>query len=427
MDRKNLFTRLLILLLTLMFFGGVILGIVNLLSSEGQEPPEETAQQSANPLPGEPQEILAYISRLSERASHENAGLKKCYEISIDDGFEVKNDQALAGALGYVKEELVNSLAEKYEDEEFAFGQNFQAALLGLDFPPQSVLDFESQESGKNYELSLSFLTDRNNSLLEGLEEGFDTEKSKSVLMHLFKAYGDIAHVGKIEITAENLKLDCQIDRLKDEIDSLVYTKEFSVKAELDFKGELENLGVKAIGFTLKEKIIFEFIHIGLRLEPEKLSLKKGDVKVIKAYVSAPQGIKVSWRSSNEAVVGVDADGYVKAKERAASPIKIEAEFSCFGRSYKDTCELYVTLPVKKVSLSPKRLEINVGEEKQLSAFVKPKDATIQGVLWFSENDKIASVDQNGKVRGVGSGETKVYVLSKDGYYRLSCKVTVKP
>ena len=146
MDRKNLFTRLLILLLTLMFFGGVILGIVNLLSSEGQEPPEETAQQSANPLPGEPQEILAYISRLSERASHENAGLKKCYEISIDDGFEVKS-MVFAYDAAKVDEAIAETSKMKgifhvrvwLNEGRLKVGEDIMYVLIGGDIRPHVV------------------------------------------------------------------------------------------------------------------------------------------------------------------------------------------------------------------------------------------------------------------------------------------------
>ncbi|NLX93916.1 MAG: Ig-like domain-containing protein, partial [Clostridiales bacterium] len=70
-------------------------------------------------------------------------------------------------------------------------------------------------------------------------------------------------------------------------------------------------------------------------------------------------------------------------------------------------------------------LELIAGEEKVLQASVEPNDATIRGVLWRSENPAVATVDGGGRVSGVSAGTTEIVVISKDGYYKTSCAVTV--
>jgi len=84
-----------------------------------------------------------------------------------------------------------------------------------------------------------------------------------------------------------------------------------------------------------------------------------------------------------------------------------------------------VKVPVKKVKISQKKLNMKTGSTAKLDAYVKPDDATIKEVLWFSKDPAIAKVDKNGNVTAVSKGGTEIYILSKDGYYKISCAVTV--
>ena len=76
--------------------------------------------------------------------------------------------------------------------------------------------------------------------------------------------------------------------------------------------------------------------------------------------------------------------------------------------------------------MSKKNVELGVGETFTLSTKVSPKKATIQTVKWYSENEAVATVDENGVVTAVAQGEVIVYALSDDGYYRSTCEVTVE-
>ncbi|HOO26754.1 MAG TPA: hypothetical protein PKW24_09095, partial [Clostridiales bacterium] len=83
MDKKNLFTKLLIAFLSLMFFGGLALGITHLLSSEGQQFPEEEPEQSALQKPETSEEVIDVINDLVKTASEEKAQVNKYYQINI--------------------------------------------------------------------------------------------------------------------------------------------------------------------------------------------------------------------------------------------------------------------------------------------------------------------------------------------------------
>ncbi|MBQ9361437.1 MAG: Ig-like domain-containing protein, partial [Lachnospiraceae bacterium] len=50
---------------------------------------------------------------------------------------------------------------------------------------------------------------------------------------------------------------------------------------------------------------------------------------------------------------------------------------------------------------------------------------TTKNVTWKSSNKKVATVDKNGKVKGIKKGTATVTVTTKDGKKKAVCKVTV--
>lgn len=73
------------------------------------------------------------------------------------------------------------------------------------------------------------------------------------------------------------------------------------------------------------------------------------------------------------------------------------------------------------VSLSAKRIELDVGEEFVLTATISPSDSI---AVWAVTDPSIAVVE-NGKVKGISNGETVVSV-SIGEYIKASCTIVVK-
>ena len=71
-------------------------------------------------------------------------------------------------------------------------------------------------------------------------------------------------------------------------------------------------------------------------------------------------------------------------------------------------------------------VELTEGLDTTIRAMVTPKTAE-QKVIWKSENKKVATVSETGKVTAVGAGETTVTATTTDGTnLTASCRVTVK-
>lgn len=80
---------------------------------------------------------------------------------------------------------------------------------------------------------------------------------------------------------------------------------------------------------------------------------------------------------------------------------------------------------VTKVRLSEQTKTIKVDEEFTLKATITPADAANKDVTWSSDKPTIASVDNNGKVKGLAIGDATITVTTADGNKTASCKVTV--
>lgn len=84
-------------------------------------------------------------------------------------------------------------------------------------------------------------------------------------------------------------------------------------------------------------------------------------------------------------------------------------------------------IPVTGITLDKQTASLStVGETVSLIQTVMPSNATNKQVIWSSEDNSIATVDQLGKVTAVGAGTTTITVKTADGNKTASCQVTVK-
>ena len=82
------------------------------------------------------------------------------------------------------------------------------------------------------------------------------------------------------------------------------------------------------------------------------------------------------------------------------------------------------TVAVTSVAVSPKTLNLEVGQTGTLTATVKPDNATNKTVTWKTSNDKVATV-VDGTVAAVGEGTATITATAANGK-KDTCKVTVK-
>ncbi len=81
------------------------------------------------------------------------------------------------------------------------------------------------------------------------------------------------------------------------------------------------------------------------------------------------------------------------------------------------------TVDVTGVQLSCSTLKMIIGEEKKLTAVVKPTNATDRTVTWKSSNTSVATVSSSGTVTAIGEGSSTITATAGDK--KATCIVTV--
>lgn len=82
------------------------------------------------------------------------------------------------------------------------------------------------------------------------------------------------------------------------------------------------------------------------------------------------------------------------------------------------------------ITIEPASFVINAGETKQLSVTALPENATnkekiLSTLVWHSDNEEVASVDENGMVTAKKYGTTTISASIPDGFVTGSCDITV--
>ena len=159
--------------------------------------------------------------------------------------------------------------------------------------------------------------------------------------------------------------------------------------------------------------------EISYELSNSTLNLTEKETQKLSVTCSVPDTqFTVKYESSNDQIATVAQDGTVTAVAEGKATIT-----ATVNGTEKLTCTVNVTKqPVTyKYELSKTKLTLDPNETETLSVIVTPdKDITVK---WTSSNDKVATVDENGKVTAVGEGKATI-TASVDGQ-ELNCAVTV--
>lgn len=156
----------------------------------------------------------------------------------------------------------------------------------------------------------------------------------------------------------------------------------------------------------------------------QSCTVKIGETIIINAQTT-PLGKsdnKLTYVSSDENIATVDEKGTIfgiKQGECRITAISIDG-------GYTAECTVNVIQPVEEIELSEHSIEIKKGDFKQLYSKILPSNANNKNVLWYSTDSLIASVNEQGMVEGLKSGNAYIKAMSIDNPTLMdSCYVTV--
>ncbi|MGP1475615.1 MAG: IdeS/Mac family cysteine endopeptidase [Treponema sp.] len=172
-----------------------------------------------------------------------------------------------------------------------------------------------------------------------------------------------------------------------------------------------------------------ETVHvqdISIKNPINPVSLVKGTTYQLEAAV-LPENAdnkKISYTSSNKTVISVSANGLISAENIGTTTITLKAE------NISKTINVTVTpTHINVASIAVASIDENVsivkGGTHQLSATVKPENATNKTLTYSSDREDIASVDTNGLISAKKVGTASVTIHAADGITKtISVTVT---
>ncbi|EJF33726.1 major head protein [Weissella koreensis KCTC 3621] len=84
-----------------------------------------------------------------------------------------------------------------------------------------------------------------------------------------------------------------------------------------------------------------------------------------------------------------------------------------------------VNVSVTGVTMSQKTASMKVGDTKQVIGKVAPENATNQNITYSSEDEAIATIDDQGNITAIAIGTVNVIGTSEDGSFTDKTAVTV--
>lgn len=160
-----------------------------------------------------------------------------------------------------------------------------------------------------------------------------------------------------------------------------------------------------------------------ITLDCTSATLGLNEKKQINATISPTNATALTpkWESSNPSVAEVSQSGYITAKSAGETTIKCSATDNS---GVYATCKITVN-SYKPTSISlPASATVGVKETMPLTCTIQPSNATTT-LSWSSANEQVATVSNDGVVKGVKEGSTVITVKTAEGL-TAKCNVTVK-
>ena len=128
---------------------------------------------------------------------------------------------------------------------------------------------------------------------------------------------------------------------------------------------------------------------------------------VIELWIKADKGIAGNQIVKLENIIFSD----VKARTYRMDPLSFVVDVK------------YV--PATSVSISESNIQLEVSDSRQLTASLLPENCTDKTILWKSDNEKVATVSDNGMIIARSAGKCSIIVSTADNLIQAKCVVTV--
>ncbi|MEH7226712.1 Ig-like domain-containing protein, partial [Bacillus sp. JJ1566] len=153
---------------------------------------------------------------------------------------------------------------------------------------------------------------------------------------------------------------------------------------------------------------------------------KEGILRIVGTLVGEQEGHSGEVPLVDISVTALTKEGTANFTIKNGSSVSdIEDALYVANQDYAKS--LNITNPVEGIQLSSTEMTLDTSTNKtgNLTATVIPENATNKKVLWSSTNEKVATVDQTGKVTAISAGKAKIIATTEDKGLKAESEITV--
>ena len=134
-----------------------------------------------------------------------------------------------------------------------------------------------------------------------------------------------------------------------------------------------------------------------------------------------PQGLKDAIKGNSTIMYNPGEKVEVVIESSNISKNSNNVKISYWVEFFEAAEEEYV--PVQSVSFDSTDITIALGKELTLTAKITPSNATVQDITWTSSNEEVVTVDENGKITTLTTGQTIIRATVEDKYAEVLVNV----
>ena len=225
--------------------------------------------------------------------------------------------------------------------------------------------------------------------------------------------------------TPESVALEKMVDKL-----GLSYTTSDSNILTVDENGNLVAVtaGTADVTMTSKDGKISETKTINVVVSPTGIEMPETfqmsmdqpeDAFTATVVPEDATDAKITFTSGDTDVLTVAEDGTITALKDGEATVTATID----GTEVKSECVVTVLPSAENITLSSTKLTLKPDASEQLTFTVFPENADTSHKVWYSSDESIATVDEDGNIKGVKDGTCEISLAMAD--QNATCKVTV--
>lgn len=221
---------------------------------------------------------------------------------------------------------------------------------------------------------------------------------SPLIVISIFLGYFFFIHRFNVVIVSDNTVLEVQAIKY----DKTVKIPTPPVKENYEFEGWY--VGKEKYDFTspihknIKIEAKYRPVVQNIIIDQDNIHIDKNSTTKLNV-IAEPKEAKlniINWYSEDSSVAAVSSDGVVTAKKAGTTYVVATTNNGIVAKAEVTVNKILA----ESVKIKQDDLTINVGDEISLSAVIMPNNTDSEYLKWTVADNKILSINSNGKIKG---------------------------